>query len=238
MDKDEAHKQEPVRAWFTANEFIEMAERRTKEWDKQADIPDLIAGALGVSRGTASDLMRDALKEAAPVREDWGPRPHEVHSLPSEPAPVHEHEPENEPYVSLASVQEPVAWMHTNAIGHVYFRKNPQDKTLNPVPLYTQPQPAPVQEPVAKPKLIGWRTADFLNETTDIKQARSWEVHYEVLPIFEGDPNTKLVTPPAAQRQWVGLTDEEWQDLSDRYGMILFGRFKNEIEAKLKERNQ
>jgi transcription elongation factor Elf1 len=56
---------------------------------------------------------------------------------------------------------------------------------------------APVQEPVAKPKLIGWRTADFLNETTDIKQARSWEVHYEVLPIFEGDPNTKLVTPPA-----------------------------------------
>ena len=35
--------------------------------------------------------------------------------------------------------QEPVAWMHTNAIGHVYFRKNPQDKTLNPVPLYTSP---------------------------------------------------------------------------------------------------
>ena len=35
--------------------------------------------------------------------------------------------------------QEPVAWMHTNAIGHVYFRKNPQDKTFNPVPLYTHP---------------------------------------------------------------------------------------------------
>lgn len=35
--------------------------------------------------------------------------------------------------------QRPVAWMHTNAIGHVYFRKNPQDKTLNPVPLYTSP---------------------------------------------------------------------------------------------------
>jgi hypothetical protein len=69
MDKDEAHKQEPVRAWFTADEFVEMAERRTKEWAKQADIPDLIAGALGVSRGTAYDLMRDALKEAAPVQE-------------------------------------------------------------------------------------------------------------------------------------------------------------------------
>jgi hypothetical protein len=44
-------------------------------------------------------------------------------------------------------------------------------------------------------------------------------------------------TPPAAQRQWVGLTDEEWQDLSDRYGMILFSRFKNEIETKLREKN-
>jgi hypothetical protein len=43
--------------------------------------------------------------------------------------------------------------------------------------------------------------------------------------------------PPAAKRPWVGLTDEEWQDLSDRYGMILFGRFKNEIETKLREKN-
>ena len=34
-------------------------------------------------------------------------------------------------------VQEPVAWMHTNGVGHVYFRKKPQDKVFNPVPLYT-----------------------------------------------------------------------------------------------------
>lgn len=33
------------------------------------DIPDLIAGALGVSRGTAYDMMREALKEASPVQE-------------------------------------------------------------------------------------------------------------------------------------------------------------------------
>jgi len=59
----------------------------------------------------------------------------------------------------------------------------------------------PEQEPVAKPKLIGWRTADFLNETNDIRSAKNWEVHYEVLPIFEGDPNTKLATPPAAPVQ-------------------------------------
>jgi hypothetical protein len=39
------------------------------------DIPDLIAGALGVSRGTAYDLMREALKEAAqqePVTQTFG----------------------------------------------------------------------------------------------------------------------------------------------------------------------
>ena len=36
----------------------------------QQDIPDLIAGALGVSRGTAYDMMREALAEQpAPVAE-------------------------------------------------------------------------------------------------------------------------------------------------------------------------
>lgn len=39
------------------------------------------------------------------------------------------------------------------------------------------------------------------------------------------------------KKSWIGLTDEEWQDLSDRYGMILFGKFKNEIETKLREKN-
>jgi hypothetical protein len=35
------------------------------EQPTQTDIPDLIAGALGVSRGTAYDLMREALTEQA-----------------------------------------------------------------------------------------------------------------------------------------------------------------------------
>ena len=63
----------------------------------------------------------------------------------------------------------------------------------------------------------------------------------DVCTVQFDDPTTSnwepITTPPAAQRTWVGLTDEEWQDLSDRYGMILFGRFKNEIEDKLKEKN-
>jgi len=40
---------------------------------------------------------------------------------------------------------------------------------------------------------------------------------------------------PAAQRQWVGLTDEEMQALWDRYAHMEMMRA---IEAKLKERNQ
>ncbi len=35
----------------------------------QDDLPDFIAGAFGVSRGTAYDLMREALKDAAPLQE-------------------------------------------------------------------------------------------------------------------------------------------------------------------------
>ena len=38
------------------------------------------------------------------------------------------------------ALQEPVAWMMTNAIGKPYFRKNPQDKVFNPQPVYTPPQ--------------------------------------------------------------------------------------------------
>jgi hypothetical protein len=42
-------------------------------------------------------------------------------------------------------------------------------------------------------------------------------------------------TPPAAQRQWVGLTDEERDDLLDTY-ITAEGRARA-IEAKLKEKN-
>jgi len=34
---------------------------------------------------------------------------------------------------------EPVAWMHTNAVGHQYFRKKPHDPVFNPQAVYLQP---------------------------------------------------------------------------------------------------
>ena len=60
------------------------------------------------------------------------------------------------------------------------------------------PTPTP---PKHAPKLIGWRTENFLWETDDADKARNWEPNIGVLPIFEGDPNTKLgshgITAPA-----------------------------------------
>jgi hypothetical protein len=80
-------------------------------------------------------------------------------------------------------------------------------------------QPAPVQEPVA------------------------WIEHHKGGDNLEWDnPGGKCTplytTPPAAQRQWVGLTDEEIMEMYNEprsdAEMIAFGR---EVEAKLKEKN-
>lgn len=46
-----------------------LIEEKIAPTTKNQDIPDLIAGALGVSRGTAYDLMREALAELARADE-------------------------------------------------------------------------------------------------------------------------------------------------------------------------
>lgn len=50
---------------------------------------------------------------------------------------------------------------------------------------------------VRQPHLIGWRTDNYLWETSDPEVAKNWEGNVGVLPIFEGDPNTKLSAPVA-----------------------------------------
>lgn len=52
------------------------------------------------------------------------------------------------------------------------------------------------QKPVAL-KVIGWRTGDFLYETADRDMALNWQGNIDVLPIFEGDLNTKLAATVA-----------------------------------------
>ena len=91
---------------------------------------------------------------------------------------------------------------------------------------------------------------------TAIKQARALdkkaenarELGLDYEPVWDNLPSNKdvedamrikrlnqLTTPPAAQRQWVGLTDEELAEFSDAklgsYDLCL------EVEAKLREKN-
>ena len=46
-------------------------------------------------------------------------------------------------------------------------------------------------------------------------------------------------TPPAAQRQWVGLTDDEFEDIELGCRSTPFGKIQamQKVEAKLKEKN-
>jgi hypothetical protein len=126
-----------------------------------------------------------------------------------------EHEPENEPFVSLASVQEPVA---TNKI----YVTREQLAELYPPPA----QPAPVQDHVAT--LI-----EHYAFTDGIVRFDGVE-NMEQLPV-----GTKFYTAaPAAQRQWVGLTDEEmYLNCPNWLSQEQCKVWIQQIEAKLKEKN-
>jgi hypothetical protein len=128
-------------------------------------------------------------------------------------------------------VQEPVAWMRPSEEGYdSAFRDHSTVVacTGNPwtgwVPLYTTPpaaQPAPVQEPVGSLNI------------TSYKGLGNYDFDY-VGQLPDGTYSV-YTTPPAAQRPWVGLTDEELCELSAS-GLALWGLWRG-IEAKLKELN-
>ena len=137
-----------------------------------------------------------------------------------------------------APVQEPLFWYKPYPGGMYYGPiHNAQIGDIlrgieEWLPLYTTPtaQPAPVQEPVAYwiPKAEQFCIADPSGRPF----AKAWE------PLY--------TTPPAAQRQWVGLTDEEIESLDCVYVNWLDyeqvetkgeKEFARAIEAKLKEKN-
>lgn len=83
--------------------------------------------------------------------------------------------------------------------------------------IFPAAQPAPtVQEPVGTVK--------------DLFTQAAWE-RLDV----RGSTKVHLDTPPAAQRQWVGLTDEDFRELCDS-DLGTAGLIKA-IEAKLREKN-
>jgi hypothetical protein len=63
----------------------------------------------------------------------------------------------------------------------------------------------------------------------------NWDKGIEGLP--DGEHNL-YNTPPAAQRQWVGLTDDEYKELHLQMGPVYYYQDSGHaIEAKLKEKN-
>jgi hypothetical protein len=89
---------------------------------------------------------------------------------------------------------------------------------------------APVQEPVA------WMSASRFEE---LKKGFTVMTTLTKQRAFEDDVAIHT-TPPAAQRQWVGLTDDEVNSLRykrDWTGLWTDMTFALAIEAKLKEKN-
>jgi hypothetical protein len=123
-----------------------------------------------------------------------------------------------------APVQEPVAWMnpHGGFLSASYIDKfaSGLDKEIHNIPLYTTPpaQPAPVQKPFGyfKAEPFGWTDCASTDEGA-----------------------VALYEHPAAQRPWIGLSDEEYIHITDtvfHQGRGLVAYYLA-IEAKLKELN-
>jgi hypothetical protein len=94
-------------------------------------------------------------------------------------------------------------------------------------------QPAPVQEPVA------WRFTGIAGFKRFVTDAQHKSFSPEVRAWYEPFKFASCTTPPAAQRQWVGLSDEEYVHITDtvfHQGRGLVAYYLA-IEAKLKERN-
>ena len=99
---------------------------------------------------------------------------------------------------------------------------------------------APVQEPVAwkwhqAPVKTSWGHEMVVADLA-IDKDNTVSVYCERDQTAKAEA---MFTPPAAQRQWVGLTDEEFEDIELGCRSTPFGKIEamKKVEAKLKERN-
>jgi hypothetical protein len=104
--------------------------------------------------------------------------------------------------------------------------------------------------PSRQARLLGMEDGLLKHEAaiTAIKQARSAQVQEPALVIYQGEiaksnlpkgfTGMLYTTPPAAQRQWVGLTDEEIAQVVGEEIYIVYLPHFRAIEAKLKEKNE
>ena len=129
-------------------------------------------------------------------------------------------------------VQEPVAW--NTGVPSLY----PEMKDGETISVeYTTPPAAPVQEP----DTYGYakRLAEAIWEEHYKSTAPQWKPLGHLIGVITQIDNmtSGLITPPAAQRQWVGLTDEEIATAWPYELGRLEKQFAINLEAKLKEKN-
>ena len=88
-------------------------------------------------------------------------------------------------------------------------------------------------EQAEKHEPVAWFTEDHREDKSATTYSKKMSERWKE----KGWPVTPLYTAPP-QREWVGLTDEEIEDLYfDRFSMGELDAFARAIEAKLKEKN-
>ena len=102
--------------------------------------------------------------------------------------------------------------------------------------------PAPVQEPIGYEKYAAIREGHRnASEETYFAARPDLPLTTAMLKLFrDGFDRGYDTTPPAAQRQWVGLSEQEvWDAVRDTVGIMPSKAFRvyQAIEAKLKEKN-
>jgi len=139
-------------------------------------------------------------------------------------------------------VAEPVAWRYTDAQGHYRYRGyvpnfDVEYQLLKPQALCLCTPPA------AKPDVPeGWNLEIVETEFGDVRLTSPDGVAWRFRDTDGSDHfvwkflTAMLTTPPAAQRQWVGLTDDELRELCEEFWLYP-RKLLQAIETKLKEKN-
>jgi hypothetical protein len=112
------------------------------------------------------------------------------------------------------------------------------DEIKERITAINQARSAPVQEPVA------WRARYHYGTDGMAKRIGAWRLHgFSPTPEEDKEIEPLYTTPPAAQRQWVGLTMEDIKIEIDESGLESheYGQETIQliyaIEAKLREKN-
>ena len=111
---------------------------------------------------------------------------------------------------------------------------NPDDMSEAITALRTAIAEAEKQEPVAYDKT---ELNCFAQDLYDQKMREGKRGHYESMFHVIHQCVKKVATPPAAQRQWIGLTDEEIDKTYETQVWDARRSYARAIEAKLKEKN-